>query len=58
MTFCDTTTGNGVSFWTHKTGTGNGTGTGTGWTDRCGSWNSYLIGSKIVGVIWIVMVRT
>ena len=35
MTFCDSTEGNRYSLWTHKR-------TNEGWTERCGSRNSYL----------------
>ena len=49
VTFCDTTAGNGPSFQTHRH-TNERT---DGWTDRRGSWNSYLDGGKVyLGENW------
>ena len=38
VTLCDTTAENEASFWTHE----RTNGMTNGWTDRRGSWNSYL----------------
>ena len=40
LTFCDKTVGNEASFWTHERK--------DGWTNRRGSWNSYLDLRRVV----------